>query len=148
MFSRTTACSVSSPASAARRVKCLTQIKRLTAPRFANGVCPRAFGLRGSTFLVGPSPLFRGCHGHSLTEGCAIVSDGFPGALYSYVHHRTIRVCLGRRVRALFPTDPVGESGTVAGIGSVLLIPELLTKPSRDRATTELNELGALTGPT
>jgi predicted nucleic acid-binding protein len=51
---------------------------------------------------------------------------------------------LGRRVRALFPLDP-GE-GAVAGIGSVLLLPELLTKPLREGATDELSELGALLG--
>ena len=53
---------------------------------------------------------------------------------------------LGRRVRALFPADPVDTTGAVAGIGSVLLLPELLTKPLRDRATDELDELGALLG--
>ena len=53
---------------------------------------------------------------------------------------------LGRRVRALFPVDPVEATGAVAGIGSVLLIPELLTKPLRENATDELDELGALLG--
>lgn len=53
---------------------------------------------------------------------------------------------LGRRVRALFPSGPVETPGAVAGIGSVLLIPELLTKPLRERATRELKELGALLG--
>ncbi|MGI8684276.1 MAG: type II toxin-antitoxin system VapC family toxin [Acidimicrobiales bacterium] len=51
---------------------------------------------------------------------------------------------LGRRVRALFPTDPVTSSGSVAGIGSVLLIPELLTRPLRENRTDELDELGSL----
>lgn len=51
---------------------------------------------------------------------------------------------LGRRVRALFPKDPVVTSGAVAGIGSVLLIPELLTKPLRENAANELEELGTL----
>ena len=51
---------------------------------------------------------------------------------------------LGRRVRALFPTDPVETTGAVAGIGSVLLLPELLTKPLREEAADELAELGAL----
>lgn len=51
---------------------------------------------------------------------------------------------LGRRVRALFPADPIEATGAVAGIGSVLLIPELLTKPLRDEATDELEELAAL----
>ena len=51
---------------------------------------------------------------------------------------------LGKRVRALFPVDPV--AATVAGIGSVLLLPELLTKPLRDEAVDELTELAALLG--
>lgn len=51
---------------------------------------------------------------------------------------------LGRRVRALFPVEPV--EGSRVGIGSVLLVPELLTKPLRDGATDEFNELSALLG--
>ena len=51
---------------------------------------------------------------------------------------------LGRRVRALFPVEPVGGSGVVAGIGSVLLLPELLSKPMREQRSDELAELGAL----
>jgi len=51
---------------------------------------------------------------------------------------------LGRRVRALFPPEPVGAAGPGAGIGSVLLLPELLTKPMRDGALDEVEELGAL----
>lgn len=50
---------------------------------------------------------------------------------------------LGRRVRALFPVEPVERR---VGIGSVLLVPELLTKPLRENATEELNELSALLG--
>lgn len=46
---------------------------------------------------------------------------------------------LGRRVRALFPA----EVGGVAGIGSVLLLPEVLSKPMREGAT---EEVGALVG--
>ena len=53
---------------------------------------------------------------------------------------------LGRRVRALFPVQATTTSGAVAGIGSVLLIPELLTKPLRDGAETELDALTALLG--
>jgi predicted nucleic acid-binding protein len=53
---------------------------------------------------------------------------------------------LGRRVRALFPPEPVETTGVVAGIGSVLLLPEILARPLRDRATDELAELGALLG--
>jgi predicted nucleic acid-binding protein len=51
---------------------------------------------------------------------------------------------LGMRVRALFPIEPVERTGTIAGIGSVLLLPELLTKPLREGARAELDELGAL----
>lgn len=53
---------------------------------------------------------------------------------------------LGRRVRALFPTDPVGPAGGVAGVGSVLLLPELLAKPLREQADEELRVLGSLLG--
>lgn len=51
---------------------------------------------------------------------------------------------LGRRVRGLFPREQVEDTGAVAGIGSVLLLPELLTKPLREGATKDLDELGAL----
>ncbi len=53
---------------------------------------------------------------------------------------------LGIRVRRLFPPEPMEPSAAAAGIGSVLLIPELLTKPLRDEATDELDVLGALLG--
>jgi predicted nucleic acid-binding protein len=53
---------------------------------------------------------------------------------------------LGRRVRRLFPSEPVDSSERVAGIGSVLLLPELLARPMRDGATAELDELAALLG--
>lgn len=53
---------------------------------------------------------------------------------------------LGRRVRALFPDDPTTTTGAVAGIGSVLLIPELLTKPVRDGDEAEVRALAALLG--
>lgn len=51
---------------------------------------------------------------------------------------------LGRRVRTLFPDEQVATSGAVAGIGSVLLLPELLTTPLRDGAHDELAALTAL----
>lgn len=51
---------------------------------------------------------------------------------------------LGRRVRALFPNAPTATTGSVAGTGSVLLIPELLTKPVRDGAETALEALAML----
>lgn len=51
---------------------------------------------------------------------------------------------LGRRVMALFPEDPTVGTGAVAGTGSVLLIPELLAKPMRDGADSELEALTML----
>jgi predicted nucleic acid-binding protein len=42
--------------------------------------------------------------------------------------------------------EPTTTSGQVAGIGSVLLIPELLTKPIRDSAETEFEALAVLLG--
>jgi predicted nucleic acid-binding protein len=39
---------------------------------------------------------------------------------------------LGRRVAALFPAQPVGKPGGRAGVGSVLLLPEVLAKPLKD----------------
>jgi predicted nucleic acid-binding protein len=51
---------------------------------------------------------------------------------------------LGRRVLALFSDDPAGDAMAPDGVGSLLLLPELLTKPTRDRADTELVALTAL----
>lgn len=45
---------------------------------------------------------------------------------------------LGSKVAALFPSAPVAEGAPAVGIGSVLLIPELLTKPLRDEAAEEI----------
>ncbi len=53
---------------------------------------------------------------------------------------------LGERVVALFSGGPGGTDDAIAGIGSVLLLPELLTKPLRQQATDELEALGALLG--
>lgn len=47
-------------------------------------------------------------------------------------------------MRALFPVKPAVGPGPVAGIGSVLLLPELLSKPLREQSKVELAELGAL----
>lgn len=49
---------------------------------------------------------------------------------------------LGRRVRALFPVEPA--EGSRVGIGSVLLLPELLSKPLREEAADEFIELSSL----
>lgn len=51
---------------------------------------------------------------------------------------------LGRRILALFSEDPTGGALAPAGVGSMLLLPELLTKPARDHADTELVALSAL----
>jgi predicted nucleic acid-binding protein len=51
---------------------------------------------------------------------------------------------LGRRVRALFPDEPTVTTGEVAGVGSVLLIPELLTKLLRDESDAEVGALTVL----
>jgi len=54
---------------------------------------------------------------------------------------------LGRRVRTLFPIeaqDPPALS--LAGVGSVLLIPEVLSMPLRSRAADELAGLASLLG--
>jgi len=51
---------------------------------------------------------------------------------------------LGERVAALFPARPPGRHGSVAGVGSVLLLPEVLSKPLRDgdaEAVRSLSEL-------
>lgn len=50
---------------------------------------------------------------------------------------------LGRRVLALFPDGTV-SGGRRAGIGSVLLLPELMTRPVREQAGAEVAALGAL----
>lgn len=47
---------------------------------------------------------------------------------------------LGRRVAALFPRG----AREVAGVGSVLLLPELLSKPVRDGSTAAVRNLAGL----
>jgi predicted nucleic acid-binding protein len=51
---------------------------------------------------------------------------------------------LGRRVRALLPEDPREDPDVPAGVGSVLLIPELLARPTRTGADDELAALSGL----
>lgn len=51
---------------------------------------------------------------------------------------------LGRRVLALFPGQPVDEAMASVGVGSTLLLPELLAKPTRDEADDELLALATL----
>ena len=56
---------------------------------------------------------------------------------------------LGRRVRALFRLGSTSEPGTPVGIGSVLLLPELMSKAIRDGATdASTAELAAALGAT
>lgn len=47
---------------------------------------------------------------------------------------------LGRRVLAMFDVSP----GAIVGVGSVLLIPELLSKPLRDGGSAEISFLTGL----
>jgi predicted nucleic acid-binding protein len=47
---------------------------------------------------------------------------------------------LGRRIRALFAAQP----GAHAGVGSVLLLPEILAKPMRDGRAEDLTALAGL----
>jgi predicted nucleic acid-binding protein len=53
---------------------------------------------------------------------------------------------LGARVLALFPRGPVEPGDPPTGIGSVLLLPELLSKPLREHAADELAALSGLLG--
>ncbi|HVB04866.1 MAG TPA: PIN domain-containing protein [Acidimicrobiales bacterium] len=51
---------------------------------------------------------------------------------------------LGTPVAALFPEESPHDAGTFAGVGSTLLLPEVLTKPTRDAADDEVAALAAL----
>lgn len=51
---------------------------------------------------------------------------------------------LGAPVLALFPEEPPDNTGSFAGVGSTLLLPEVLTKPTRDAADEEVVALAAL----
>lgn len=51
---------------------------------------------------------------------------------------------LGRRVVALLPEHPPVPVDGPAGIGSLLLLPELLSKPGRDGADAEIRALSAV----
>ncbi len=51
---------------------------------------------------------------------------------------------LGRRVAALFSTQPLGKDDPPDGAGSLLLLPEVLGKPLRDGRSDEVQALAAL----
>jgi predicted nucleic acid-binding protein len=51
---------------------------------------------------------------------------------------------LGRRVAALFQDAPLGSTDAPIGVGSVLLLPEVLTKPTRERREDEVAALAYL----
>ena len=51
---------------------------------------------------------------------------------------------LGSRIAALFPVTTPGKSGRRDGIGSVLLLPEVMTKPLRDGDVAAVRTLGGL----
>ncbi len=51
---------------------------------------------------------------------------------------------LGSRVAALFPRAPYRSTDPPIGVGSLLLLPEILGKPLRDGATDEVRVLAGL----
>lgn len=53
---------------------------------------------------------------------------------------------LGRRVAAMFSPQPSHEADPPDGVGSLLLLPEVLGKPLRDGAAEEVRVLAALLG--
>ena len=69
--------------------------------------------------------------------------DAFDADVLIYA--ATVDHPLGRRVRALFPRV-LTDATELAGVGSIMLVPELLTKPLRDEAAGELEGLGELLG--
>jgi predicted nucleic acid-binding protein len=50
---------------------------------------------------------------------------------------------LGRRVRALFPPAAAVPADSPVGVGSVLLLPEVLGKPMREGATGDVQALAS-----
>jgi predicted nucleic acid-binding protein len=51
---------------------------------------------------------------------------------------------LGRRIAALFRAPPAGRAFARVGLGSVLLLPEVLTKPLKDGDVSAVRALSAL----
>lgn len=60
--------------------------------------------------------------------------------IYAAVHGHH----LGTPVLALFSKEPPNNPGLVAGVGSTLLIPKVLTKPIREGTEDEIAALAAL----
>ncbi len=53
---------------------------------------------------------------------------------------------IGRRIRALIPAVAFVEPAPSTAVGSLLLVPELLTKPTREHAADEARALAAILG--
>ena len=70
--------------------------------------------------------------------------DGFDAdvLIYAATHGHP----LGRRVMTLFPTEPDDVDRPKAGVGSLLLVPELMSKPTRTGDARQLDALGRLLG--
>lgn len=51
---------------------------------------------------------------------------------------------LGERVAAMFPKAPVGSPRDTVGIGSVVLVPEVLSKPLKDGDAVTVRKLSQL----
>jgi predicted nucleic acid-binding protein len=68
--------------------------------------------------------------------------DAFDADVLIYAAFRSHP--LGGRVAALFPPSAVEAGAPAVGIGSVLLIPELLSKPLRDEREEEMAALSWL----
>jgi len=51
---------------------------------------------------------------------------------------------LGERVLALFLAESTGDDAPLAGVGSTLLLPEVLTRPTRDGREDEIATLAGL----
>lgn len=65
--------------------------------------------------------------------------DGFDADVVIYA--AVARNPTGRRVRELLGVDEVADDAEATAIGSVLLLPEVLTKPTREGNTRELAAL-------
>ena len=68
--------------------------------------------------------------------------DGFDADILIYA--ATPGHPLGRRVKALFPTEPDDVDVSKTGVGSLLLLPELLSKPTRTGDGRQLDSLISL----